>query len=75
MYKDKLRLSNVPRLLTVLEIEGGEEIFSDPIAEENMMFLIQMDEAMVHGRDFGAWAKLEMVARRNRLYSKLLDNN
>lgn len=73
MYKDKLRLSNVLRLLTVLEIECGEEIFSDPIAEENMMFL--MDEAMVDGRDFGAWAKLEMVARRNRLYSKLLDNN
>lgn len=40
MYKDKLRLNNVLRLLIILEIEGGGEIFSDPIAEENMMCLI-----------------------------------
>lgn len=40
MYKDKLRLNNVLRLLIKLEIEDEREIFSDPIAEENMMCLI-----------------------------------
>lgn len=75
MYKDKLRLNNVLRLLIKLEIEDEREIFSDPIAEENMMCLIWMGEIIVDGRDFGAWAKLKMVARENRLYSKWLDNN
>lgn len=70
MYKDKLRLSNVLRLLIMLDIEGGGEIFSDLIAEENMMCLIRMEEAIVDGRDFGPWAKLKMVARENILYSK-----